>query len=65
LSLLQSTQGQSVTAPACVHLGAGWTEKQDDSHIDEGHEAKQKSSAKQTKIICETDHFKANTDYFN
>jgi hypothetical protein len=51
----QSTQGQCVTAPACVHLGTGWTEKQDDSQIDEANK----------NYLRNTDYFKANTDYFN
>ena len=49
------TQGRWVTAPACVHLGTGWTEKQDDSQIDEANK----------NYLRNTDHFKANTDYFN
>jgi hypothetical protein len=34
---------QRVTATACAHLGTGWTEKQDDSPIDETNQK-----------ICET-----------
>jgi hypothetical protein len=28
---------QRVTAAACAHLGTGWSEKQDDSQIDEAN----------------------------
>jgi hypothetical protein len=46
---------QRVTAAACAHLGTGWTEKQDDSQIDEANK----------NYLRYTDHFKVITSNLN
>ncbi len=52
-SVPQSTQ--RVTAAACAHLGTGWTEKQNDSQIDEAN----------NNYLRNTDHFKVMTPNLN
>jgi hypothetical protein len=44
-------------AAACAHLGTGWTEKQDDSQIDEANKTKH--------YLRNTDHFKVITPRLN
>ncbi len=44
-----------ITASACAHLGTGWTEKQDDSQIDEANK----------NYLRNTDHFKLITPHLN